>query len=167
MELDLSRSKLRALMRLPAFRSVGRIATELGRSSRTSGRLFVVGTPTYEPWHIVAHWQGWQARSGAPTLVRHHVPRDAPAHLSVGLDAITQATRADALLVIAPDRVSEDLLERLSRARHQGSTIFALAQEQQGSTQGELDNLVHDGAAVHHTRFEFAQHLLPEAAQTF
>ncbi len=162
MELHLSRSRLRALVRAPAFSGVSRIAAALGRSAR-SGDLLIVGTPDYEPWHLVAHWQQSRARAVSPRLVRHRVPDHAAAHLSVGLDAIQHATRADALLVVAPDRAGADLLQRLSDARRRGATVLALTADGDEATLPELDSIAHDLAAVGTASFDFAQHLLPIA----
>jgi hypothetical protein len=164
-DLELSRRKLRALTRAPAFGAVGRIATRLSSCSRASGRLLIVGTPTYEPWHLVAHWQSRAAHSPqSPTLVRHSVPGRAPAHLAVDLDWIAQAASGDTVLVIAPDRTGDELLERLADARRQGSTVLVLASPRQVLRPSELDGLAHDTALVQPANLEYAQHLLPAVA---
>jgi hypothetical protein len=163
-ELHLSRSRLRALMRGAAFRGVSRIAADLERAAR-SGEFLVVGTPGYEPWHLVAHWQQSPVRVMSPTLVRHHVAANAAPHLSIGLDAIQHATRTDALLIVAPDRAGADLLERLSDARRRGATVLALTADDDETTLPEFDSIAHDLATVGTASFDFAQHLLPIATQ--
>jgi hypothetical protein len=160
-ELHLSRSRLRALVRGPAFRGVSRIAADLERAAR-SGDFLVVGTPGYEPWHLVAHWQQSPVRVMSPTLVRHHVAANAAPHLSIGLDAIQHATRTDALLIVAPDRAGADLLERLS---DRGATVLALTADDDETTLPEFDSIAHDLATVGTASFDFAQHLLPIATQ--
>lgn len=63
-------------------------ARTLHTAGHQAGDLLVVGTPTDEPWHMVAHLADEARLAGipelAPTLVRHRVPAGAPAHLSVG-----------------------------------------------------------------------------------
>lgn len=163
MELTLSRSRLRQYTRVSSLRDVARIAASLTSPSRTSGRLLVVGTPAYEPWHLVAHLQSATASMGAVTLVRQHVPPGAPTHLSAGLDSIADAARTDSVLVIAADPAEEDLLQRLADARRRGSSVFAIAGEQ--TQPCVLSTVAHDTAVVHRGRFELAQHLLPAAAR--
>lgn len=168
MELAWSPRMLRALKRAPGLGSVVRIAVELGQTSKSSGRLLIVGTPTYEPWHLVAHWQvlgDWSV--SRPTLVRHSAPPNAPTHLRAGLNALTKVARADAVLVIAPDSLGSELLERLSDARHRGTKILVLAEERHGSAPERLDSIAHDAATIHSAQFDLAQHLLPAAALTF
>lgn len=159
MELQLSRSARRSLVRVPAFAAVSRVAAGLRRTSRTADRILVVGTPDYEPWHLVAHLRTSPALAGnAPTLVRWAPPPGAPAHLSIGLDEISSATRNQAVLVIAPDPVTDDLLERLADARHRGAPVLALTGQATGSALAELS---WESAAVPTAQLDYAQHLLP------
>ncbi|HJQ01209.1 MAG TPA: hypothetical protein VJ851_06395 [Jatrophihabitans sp.] len=172
MELQQSRSALRALARLPAFGAVQRIADSLAWSARRSGQLLVVGTPSYEPWHLVAHLQtSATLAQAAPTLVRWAVPVGAPAHLAVGLDQLSQAGRADTVLVVADGQAGHELLERLDDARRRGNTVLALASQQAAGsvpdsldgTSHELAQVSHDLAVVRGAHFDHAQHYLPVA----
>ena len=166
MELELSRSALRAISGLPAFGAVQRIADSLAWSSRRPGRLLVVGTPSYEPWHLVAHLQTSATLSNsAATLVRWAVPVGAPAHLAVGLDQLTQSLRADTVLVVAAaGQPGDELLERLDDARRRGNTVLALASGQPEAERCVLDGVSHDLAVVRDEHFDYAQHYLPATA---
>jgi hypothetical protein len=161
-QLQQSRSTLRAIARLPGFGAVQRIAESLAWSARRPGQLLVVGTADYEPWHLVAHLQtsATLARS-APTLVRWTVPVGAPAHLAVGLDQLGQAGRADTVLVVAAGQPGDELLERLDDARRRGNTVLALASGQPVADGDELQGLSHDIAVVRGEHFDHAQHYLP------
>ena len=161
MELERSRSTLRAISRLPAFGAVQRIADSLAWSSRRPGRLLVVGTPSYEPWHLVAHLQTSAMLSTSPTLVRWTVPVGAPAHLAVGIDELTQSLRSDTVLVVTAGQPGDELLERLDDARRRGNTVLALASEQPDAERCELDGVSHELAVVRGEHFDYAQHYLP------
>ena len=133
------------------------------------GGLLVVGTATYEPWHLAAHMDDEAAWSGmpelAPTLVRHAVPCSAPAHLSVGLGRIEAATRGETLLVVSGEQGAGDgLLTRLHDARRAGATLFALAAT---GAAPELDRLAHESLtadAEEGLDLEVVQHLVSAAA---
>ncbi|MEU8778648.1 hypothetical protein [Streptomyces sp. NPDC048606] len=94
------------------------------------GNLLLVGTERYEPWHLAAHLVDEAAWSGlpelAPTLVRHRVRPGEPPHLSVGLGRLWAARRGHTLLVVAPERPGEGLLERVCDARRAGATVLSL-----------------------------------------
>lgn len=123
-----------------------------GGALRTSvsthgGGLLLVGTESYEPWHLAAHLDDEAAWSGlpelSPTLVRHRVPTSAPAHLSVGLGRIEAAGHAETLLVVSGGRGPDGpLLERLDDARRAGARLLALSAGPEGA--GELGGLAHD-----------------------
>src|SRR6516165_9286790 len=143
-------------------------ARSLGRALRTSpksaGGLLVVGTPTFEPWHMTAHLDDESRLSGiaelAPTLIRWSPPPDAPAHLSVGLARLEAARRGETLFVVAADSAPVPLLERVNDARKTGATILAL-----DSDDPELDALAHEALAVPATlSFDAGQHLVSASA---
>lgn len=128
-------------------------AASLRTAGHEPGQLLVVGTPDDEPWHLAAHlddtarWGGAEALR--PVLVRRQVPAGAPAHLSVGLDAVAGSGRGQTVLVSAPtDDADAALLERLDDARRRGATLFAL----------------HDGAAQLDDLAHASLHLPPAAA---
>ncbi|MDJ1133517.1 hypothetical protein [Streptomyces iconiensis] len=133
------------------------------------GGLLLVGTATYEPWHLAAHLDDEAAWSGlpelAPTLVRHTVPRSAPAHLSVGLGRVESAGRAETLLVVSEGRgAGEALLERVDGARRAGATVFALASPE---AECELSALAHESLTSEGPDgigLETVQHLVSAAA---
>lgn len=115
----------------PWLRRTEEFAAELSRAPHVPGGLLLVGTPTDEPWHLAAHLDQEARDAGAPVLapvlVRHSVPLDAPAHLSIGLDRLRESRRGEALFVVAPTEPPADLLERVDDARRRGTTILALA----------------------------------------
>ncbi|MGO4636736.1 hypothetical protein AB4225_38460 [Streptomyces sp. 2RAF24] len=119
------------------------------RSSVVShgGGLLLVGTEEYEPWHLAAHLVDESAWSGcpelAPTLVRHRVRPGDPAHLAVGLGRIETAGRGATLLMVAPSRPAEGLLERVHDARRAGATVLSL-----DGGDPELLGLAHESLAV-------------------
>lgn len=141
-------------------------ARALRGHSRTPNGLLIVGTPTFEPWHMAAHLEDESRYAGvpelAPTLIRWAPPSDAPPHLRVGIDRIERAGRAETLLVVGSDAAPETLLERLADARKAGAGIFALDRGDD-----ELDSLAHESLAVRPAldpvSFDGAQHLVSMA----
>ena len=141
-------------------------ARALRGRSRTANGLLVVGTPTFEPWHMAAHLDDESRYAGlpelAPTLVRWAPPTDAPAHLRVGIDRIASAGRSETLLVVGSDAAPEALLERVADARKAGASILALDRGDD-----ELDSLAHEYLAVRPVvdpvSFDGAQHLVSMA----
>ncbi|MEV6973332.1 hypothetical protein [Kitasatospora sp. NPDC093806] len=155
--------------------AVGGFAGELRHavSRRGAGELLLVGTEAYEPWHLAAHLEDEAAWADvprlAPTLLRHRVPAQAPAHLAHGLRRLTEAGRGATVLVVAPTAAGEPLLERVHDARRLGATVLALDGAGPGD-QGDLADL----AGLAHQRlsvgtaeeqpFDLAQHLVSAAA---
>lgn len=141
-------------------------ARALHGRARTPQGLLVVGTPGFEPWHMTAHLDDESRLAGrpelAPVLVRWAAPADAPAHLSVGIDRLERAGRAETLLVVGTEPAPGELLERVARARRAGSAVFALDQGDD-----ELDGLAHESLAVRPdldpVSFDGAQHLVSMA----
>ena len=92
--MDISGSAMRRWLRElgPFGAETCRFARRLGDTSPSSERLFVLGTPDFEPWHFVAHLGEQATRYGrtdlVPTLMRWRVPANAPAHLSVGVNNV-------------------------------------------------------------------------------
>lgn len=124
----------------------------------------MVGTPTYEPWHVTAHLDDEARLAGipelTPTLVRWAPPAGAPPHLSVGLARLEAAQRGETLFVVADDSAPVPLLERVNDARRVGATILAL---DEGDP--ELDALAHEALAVPESlSFDAGQHLVSAAA---
>lgn len=144
-------------------------ARGLRKATRTPGGLLLVGTPAEEPWHLTAHLDEESRLSGIPelmpTLVRWEVPQSAPPHLRVGLERLEAARRGETVFVVTAATAPVPLLERVSDARRDGATIFAL---DQGDP--ELDALAHEamtiapGPGVPGTlSFGAAQHLISAA----
>ena len=141
-------------------------ARALRAHSRTPNGLLIVGTPTFEPWHMAAHLEDESRYAGvpelAPTLIRWAPPSDAPPHLRVGIDRIERAGRAETLLLVGSDAAPENLLERVADARKAGAGIFALDRGDD-----ELDSLAHESLAVRPAldpvSFDGAQHLVSMA----
>jgi hypothetical protein len=134
-----------------------------------SGGLLLVGTRTYEPWHLAAHLMDEAAWSGlptlAPTLVRHEVGPHDPAHLSVGLGRLSAAGRGETLLVVSGERgPDEGLLERVNDVRRAGATVLALSGS---AADTELPSLAHELLSVPEggeVDLDTAQHLVSAAA---
>ncbi|MFC7928853.1 hypothetical protein [Streptomyces cinereoruber] len=130
------------------------------------GGLLLVGTEEYEPWHLAAHLVDESAWSGlpelAPTLVRHRVRPDAPAHLAVGLGRLEAAGRGATLLMVAPERPGAGLLQRVHDARRAGATVLTL---DRGDP--EVRGLAHETLAVAEgtgVDLDTVQHLVSAAA---
>ncbi|MFD9292837.1 hypothetical protein ACFWBV_32180 [Streptomyces sp. NPDC060030] len=130
------------------------------------GGLLLVGTEVYEPWHMAAHLVDESTWSGLPqlrpTLVRHRVEPDGPAHLAVGLGRIEAAGRGETLLVVAPERPDAGLLERVHDARRAGATVLSL---DGGDT--EVRGLAHEALTVtdeDEVDLDTVQHLVSAAA---
>lgn len=138
-------------------------AGALHRRARTPQGLLIVGTPASEPWHLTAHLAEESRLAGLPelepTLVRWAPPPGAPAHLSVGIERLERAGRAETLLVVGSEPAPAPLLERVADARKAGTAVFAL---DRGDP--ELDSLAHESLAVRPVQdpvsFDGAQHLL-------
>ena len=105
-------------------------AKALRTSTANSEPLLLVGTPTEEPWHFAAHLtdeaQFADLPGLKPTLIRHQPPTDGPAHLSIGLERLTDGRRGETVFVVAPDAPAEALLDRIERARKSGLTILSM-----------------------------------------
>lgn len=148
-------------------------------SPRRRGALLLVGSESHEPWHLAAHLDDEATWSGlpelSPTLVRHQVPRSAPAHLSVGLRRIETAGRNETLLVVTPEQPEAGLLERVHDARRAGATVLAMDSGASGGGghggrggrgTSELCGLAHDAltADPDEVDLDTLQHLVSAAA---
>ncbi|GLF93983.1 hypothetical protein [Streptomyces yaizuensis] len=131
------------------------------------GGLLLVGTEEYEPWHLAAHLVDEAAWSGlpelAPTLVRHRARAGDPAHLAIGLSRLDAVRRGETLLVVAPERPEDVLLERVHDARRAGATVLAI-----GGRDRELPELAHEALTVAspgpEVDLDMVQHLVSAAA---
>ncbi len=124
----------RSIKRL--IRSLGDLGREargfgcaLGSGSAGLGKLMIVGTHSYEPWHFTAHLADEAARRSrpdlSPTLLRWQIIAGAPAHLSVSVDEVARASR-DCTVLVIPDHDDPGLLERISDARRRGARVMAI-----------------------------------------
>ena len=157
-----------------------RRAWELGQqlrpASSDAGRLFVVGTPAHDAWHVAAHLDDEATFSGVPalrpTLLRWQPPVAGPAHLRVSVDELRRSGRGRAVLVVAPDALADTELERLADARRAGATLLAVSSAHQDVD--ELAGLAHDCAVVDSLAgsangledMGFASHLITVSAGT-
>jgi hypothetical protein len=130
------------------------------------GGLLLAGTEAYEPWHLAAHLSDESAWSGlpelAPVLVRHRVAAGDPAHLSVGLGRIAAAGRGETLLLVAPERPGDGLLERVHDARRAGARVLTL-----DGGDPEVGGLAHESLVVagdDDVDLDIVQHLVSAAA---
>ncbi|MET7856378.1 hypothetical protein ABZS81_03940 [Streptomyces sp. NPDC005318] len=130
------------------------------------GGLLLVGTEGYEPWHMAAHLVDESTWAGlpelVPTLVRHRVEPGDPAHLSVGPGRIEAAGRGETLLLVAPERPGDGLLERVHDARRAGATVLSL-----DDGDPEVHGLAHEALTVSRTDdvdLDTVQHLVSAAA---
>lgn len=133
------------------------------------GGLLLVGTEEYEPWHLAAHLVDEAAWSGqpelTPTLVRHRVRAGDAAQLAVGLGRLQAARRGETLLVVAPTRPDDGLLERVHDARRAGATVLSL-----DGGDPEVHGLAHEALTVPEARggaadidIDTVQHLVSAA----
>ncbi|MEW1611642.1 MULTISPECIES: hypothetical protein [unclassified Streptomyces] len=130
------------------------------------GRLLLVGTEAFEPWHLAAHLADESTWSGlpelTPTLVRHRVAPGDPAHLAVGLGRIEAAGRGETVLLVAPERPDRGLLERVYDARRAGARVLAL-----DGGDREVAGLAHESLVVagdDKVDLDIVQHLVSAAA---
>jgi len=138
----------------------------LGSGSADFGKLMIVGTPTYEPWHFTAHLADEaKHRSRAdlsPTLLRWQIAAGAPAHLSVSVDEVARASRDSTVLVI-PDHDDPGLLERISDARRRGARVMAIDR-----TNSCLASYCHEYLMVDEERtdqeYDLCQHIVTAVA---
>lgn len=138
-------------------------ARALRRSARTPSGLLILGSSSYEPWHMTAHLEDESRVAGIPelwpTLVRWRPQPGAPPHLSTGLDRLRATNREETLLVVSPDLAPAPLLERVNDVRRTGATIFAL-----DADDPELDGLANESLPVRPGiapfSFESAEHLV-------
>jgi len=105
-------------------------ATGLGAAPQPSGGLLVIGTPTYEPWHFVAHLAEAAAEAHraelTPTWVRWQPPANGASHLRVGPERLRHIDRHETILVIARDLASERLLDLVADGHKRGALVLAL-----------------------------------------
>jgi hypothetical protein len=151
-------------------------AWDLGQAlrpqSRSGNRLFIVGTSTFDPWHVAAHL-GDEARFAGvtglePTLLRWNPPTGGPAHLAHSVAELRDTGAAPTVLVVAPDALHERELEQLADARRRGASLFAVS-----ALEGELADLAHECVTPEAMEgspmtapFEIATHLLAVSAGT-
>ena len=134
----------------------------LGSGNRGIGKLMIVGTPTYEPWHFTAHMADEARRRGrsdlSPTLVRWQIDVGAPAHLSVSVDEVAHASPEMTVLVI-PDRDDPGLLERVNDAHRRGARVMTI--ERAGTTLADCSHELLTVGADHSERdYDACQHLV-------
>lgn len=158
-------------------------AAVLGRALRGAGHgpggCSSSATPDDEPWHLAAHLADearWTSTAQlGPTLVRWAPPAGAPPHLSVGLDRLRAAGRAETVLVVAPAPPPASLLERVDDARRAGAVILAVdAGDDDLAELADEELAVRDGAIDGRTferllggepaGFDLATHLVTVAA---
>lgn len=128
-----------------------RRAWELGQqlrpASESARQLYVVGTPHHDAWHVAAHLDEEARYTGfaslRPTLLRWRPPAAAAPHLRLGLDELLHNSRGSAVLVVAPDPLGEDELERFADARRKGATLMAVT-----TAEDELAEFAHETAIV-------------------
>jgi hypothetical protein len=139
-------------------------AASLPGARHRAGGLFIVGTPTEEPWHLAAHLDQQARRTGraglAPTLVRYRVPAGTAPHLAIDLGRLEALTSHETVLVIAHDRAPDELLERLNDARRVGATILAIEADDP-----QLRELAHHALMIDESATSFAAPVAFEAGQ--
>jgi hypothetical protein len=141
-------------------------ATVLGNAVRRTpgaGHLLLVGTPTVEPWHLAAHLDDESRLTGlaqlSPQLVRWNPPRQAPDHLTIGLDRLEHAARGETVFVVAPDAAPDALLERVDDARRTGATVLSL-----DGGDDQLGGLAHERMTVSRSGLLVPTELVPRQA---
>lgn len=131
-------------------RRVWELGQQLPPATVSTGQLFVLGTPAHDAWHTAAHLDDAATFSGVaslrPTLLRWRPPATGPAHLRVPVEELRRSGRGRAVLVVAPDALGEDELERLADARRAGATLLAVSSTHEDVA--ELAGVAHDCAVV-------------------
>lgn len=155
------------------IRSLGDLGREakvfghaLGSGNRGVGKLMIIGTPTYEPWHFTAHLADEARRHGrrdlSPTLVRWQIDMGAPAHLSVSVDEVAHASPETTVLVI-PDGDDPGLLERVTDAHRRGARVMTI--ERAGSNLAEYSHeLLSVGVGRSVRDYDTCQHVVSSVA---
>jgi hypothetical protein len=142
-------------------------AAALGSGSDIRDSLLVVGTPECEPWHFVAHLAEEAHASGrpdlVPTWVRWAPPASAVGHLAVTMDRLSSIRRGDTVLVVAPNRASEGLLDRVDDARRFGGRVMTLHREDHDLAELSHETLIVPLMAPTRT-FDVVQHVVTSAA---
>jgi hypothetical protein len=158
---------LRAMFEGTAFDDeVVEFAGALGTAPTDPGGLLLVGTPDEEPWHFAAHLADeaeWAHRPElSPTLVRWHVPDSAPPHLAVGLQRLHVVHARETLLVVAPGKAPERLLDDVDRARRGGAHVLAIE-----AGDKDLRGLAHEALTVPRASYlDVVQHVVSATAPT-
>lgn len=143
------------------------LAATLGTAPHGAGGLLLVGTEYDEPWHFAAHLADesrWHSRPDLePTLVRWHVPPGAPPHLAFGLDRLEAARKSETLFVVAAEKATEGLLERVADARKVGALILTVH-----GGDAELGRLAHEAVGVPDSAvasyLDVVQHVVSQSA---
>jgi len=147
--------------------SSAEFAAALGAGSHKRDSLLVVGTPECEPWHFVAHLAEEAQSSGradlVPTWVRWAPPVTGKAHLAVTIDRLGAVRGGDTVLVIAPNRASEQLLDRVDDARRFGGRVMTLHRDDDDLAQLAHETLVVPAIAPTHA-FDAVQHVVTSRA---
>ncbi|TQN32095.1 hypothetical protein FHX37_2022 [Haloactinospora alba] len=138
------------------------------RRTREAGGLLLMGTPGEEPWHLAAHLDDESRYAGlpqlSPSLVRWSPPPDAPAHLGIGLERLSDTRRGDTLFVVnSEEEAPVPLLERVDDARRKGATVLSMDQgdRELGALAHEALSLTPEAAPL---TFDGLQHLVSTAA---
>jgi hypothetical protein len=102
----------------------------LRHRTRVPSGLLVVGTPAYEPFHLVGHLDD-AARmrreyTTRPVLVRWVVESDVDPYFSVDLARVEAAGRGETLLMVLPTPAPDELVDRAIGARRRGATILSM-----------------------------------------
>jgi hypothetical protein len=152
-------------------------AWDLGQMLRPaaarSDRLLVLGSKTFEPWHVTAHLDDQARLLGAPelrpTLLRRCPPADVPAHLRHSMDDLRDTGRRHTVLVVTPDELDAEALSRLSDARRRGALLLGVTGDE-GELAALTDHLVSvtapaaTTAGLEEPAFAVATHLVAVSA---
>jgi hypothetical protein len=167
MDLDDVGGFRRLLRTLRLHDASAEFAAALGSGLENRDSLLVVGTPECEPWHFVAHLAEEAQASGrpelVPTWVRWTPPVNSRAHLAVTMDRLSTVRRGDTVLVVASNRASEQLLDRVDDAKRFGGRVMTLHREDSDLAQLSHETLVVPVLAPTRT-FDLVQHVVTSNA---
>jgi hypothetical protein len=140
-------------------------ATTLQAAPQPPGGLLVVGTPSFEPWHFVAHLAEEAAASGraelAPTWVRWQPPVNGPRHVAVGTDRLRDVDRHETILAVVNDAAPERLLDLIADGHKRGALVLAL-ERSNPDLLDIADEVLTVPASAPPATFEVVQHVITE-----
>ncbi len=145
-------------------------------AAQQTGRLVIVGSAAFEPWHVTAHFDDEARYAGMPwlrpKLLRWRPDPTAPAHLRHSIDELREAGRHQTVLVVSASPLEAEALERLADARRSGAVLMGITEQDSelASLTGDYVSAAPvpagDSASASTGEFELVTHVVPVSAGT-